>query len=238
MGRPDATDMSNPLDDNAAARDAILARVRAALAQAGKQPQPAAARAARIARRAHGPRPAMPADLVSRFLQRATDMASTVERLPSHAAIPTAVARYLDALVLPAAIAAQKSHRGVCWPEFADLDWRGAGLEIEPRPTAGDDRLGITGCLCAIAETGTIVVTSSPATPTATTLLPDTHVVVVREGDVVAGMEEAFARVRARHDGIPRAINMISGPSRTGDIEQTIVLGAHGPFRVHVLLVP
>jgi L-lactate dehydrogenase complex protein LldG len=62
--------------------------------------------------------------------------------------------------------------------------------------------------------------------------------VVVREGDVVAGMEEAFARVRARHDGIPRAINMISGPSRTGDIEQTIVLGAHGPFRVHVLLVP
>ena len=128
--------------------------------------------------------------------------------------------------------------RGVCWPEFADLDWRGAGLEIEARPTTGDDRLGITGCLCAIAETGTIVVTSSAATPTATTLLPDTHIVVVREGDVVAGMEDAFERVRVRHDHMPRAINMISGPSRTGDIEQTIVLGAHGPFRVHVLLVP
>ena len=230
--------MSNPLDDNAAARDAILARVRAALAHAGKKPQPAAARDARIARRAHGPRPAMPDDLVSRFLARATDMASTVERLPSRAGIPASVARYIDSLELPAAIAAQKSHRGVCWPEFADLDWRGAGLEIEARPTTGDDRLGITGCLCAIAETGTIVVTSSAETPTATTLLPDTHIAVVREGDVVAGMEEAFERVRARHDGMPRAINMISGPSRTGDIEQTIVLGAHGPYRVHVLLVP
>ena len=164
--------MTNPLDDNAAAREAILARVRAALAHQGKQPQPAAVRDARIARRTHGPRPAMPDDLVSRFLERATDMASTVERLPSRAAIPASVARYLDALELPAAIAAQKSHRGVCWPEFADLDWRGAGLEIEARPTAGDDRLGITGCLCAIAETGTIVVTSSAATPTATTLLP------------------------------------------------------------------
>jgi L-lactate dehydrogenase complex protein LldG len=230
--------MNNPLDDNASARDAILARVRAALAHQGKRPQPAAARDAHIARRAHGPRPAMPDDLVSRFLERATDMASTVERLPSRAAIPVSIARYLDALELPAAIAAQKSHRGVCWPEFADLDWRGAGLEIEARPTTGDDRLGITGCLCAIAETGTIVVTSSAATPTATALLADTHIVVVREGDVVAGMEEAFERVRAKHDSMPRAINMISGPSRTGDIEQTIVLGAHGPYRVHVLLVP
>jgi len=61
---------------------------------------------------------------------------------------------------------------------------------------------------------------------------------VLREGDVVAGMEEAFERVRAAHGGMPRAVNMISGPSRTGDIEQTIVLGAHGPYRVHVLLVP
>jgi len=165
-------------------------------------------------------------------------MASTVERLGSLEEVPTAVARYLDALELPPAIAVQKSHRGVCWPEFAWLDWRGAGLDIDVRPTVGDDRLGITGCLCAIAETGTLVVTSSKDTPTATTLLTDTHVAVVREGDVVSGMEEALARVRAAHGGMPRAINMISGPSRTGDIEQTIVLGAHGPYRVHILLVP
>ena len=230
--------MTTPIDDNAAAREAILARVRSALQRAGKAPQPAGAREARVARHAHGPRPSLPADLVARFLERATTMASTAERLDALEAVPAAVARYLDALELPPAIAVQKSHRGVCWPEFAWLDWRGAGLDIEVRPTVGEDRLGITGCLCAIAETGTLVVTSSKDTPTATTLLPDTHVAVVRATDVVAGMEEAFARVRAAHGGMPRAINMISGPSRTGDIEQTIVLGAHGPYRVHILLVP
>jgi L-lactate dehydrogenase complex protein LldG len=79
--------------------------------------------------------------------------------------------------------------------------------------------------------------TAGAATPTATTLLPDTHVAVVRSGRIVSGMEEAFALVRAEHPGMPRAVNMISGPSRTGDIEQTIVLGAHGPFRVHILLL-
>src|SRR5512139_2568124 len=127
--------MTSPIDDNAAAREAILARVRSALQRAGKAPQPASAREARVARHAHGPRPSLPADLVARFLERATTMASTVERLDALEAVPAAVARYLDALELPPAIAAQKSHRGVCWPEFASLDWRGAGLDIEVRPT-------------------------------------------------------------------------------------------------------
>src|SRR5262245_22721510 len=99
----------------------------------------------------------MPTDLVQRFLERATDMASTVERIASPEEIPAALARYLDALELPPALASQKSHQGVCWPEFASLDWRGASLAIEPRPTVGHDRLGITGCFCAIAETGTLV---------------------------------------------------------------------------------
>ena len=106
----------------------------------------------------------------------------------------------------------------MCWPEFAHLDWSGAGLSIEARPTAGHDRLGITGSFCAIAETGTLVITTSRDTPTATVLLPDTHVAVVRADRIVAGMEEAFALVRAANGGMPRAMNMISGPSRTGDI--------------------
>ena len=229
--------MTKFVEDNRASRDAVLERVRRALGHAGSRAQARADAEAYIAAKAQGPRPAMPADLVARFLQRATDMASTVERLPSLAAVPGAVARYLDALVLPPALAAQKSHTGVCWPELATLDWAGAGLAIEARPTTGDDRLGITGCFCAIAETGTLMFLSGADTPTATTLLPDTHVAVVRAGRIVSGMEEAFALVRAERGTMPRAVNMISGPSRTGDIEQTIVLGAHGPYRVHILLV-
>ncbi len=108
---------------------------------------------------------------------------------------------------------------------------------MEARPTIGNDRLGVTGCFCAIAETGTLVVLSGADTPTATVLLPDTHVAIVRAERVVRGMEEMFVLVRAECGSLPRAINMISGPSRTGDIEQTIVLGAHGPYRLHVIVV-
>jgi L-lactate dehydrogenase complex protein LldG len=228
--------MTTSIDGNGAAREAILGRVKKALGRREGDPQVRAQ--AYVAAHTQGPRPTLPADLVQTFVERARRMESTVERIASREEVPGAVARYLDALELPARIAEQKSHAGVCWPEFADLDWRGAGLSIEARPTLGADRLGITGALCAIAETGTLVVVSGPRTPTATTLLPDTHVAVLSGRDIVAGMEEAFARVRALPDGMPRAVNLISGPSRTGDIEQTIVLGAHGPYRVHVLLLP
>ncbi len=224
--------------DNGAARAAILGRVRAALGVREGDASRQAAAERYVAAHAQGPRPAMPADLVERFVARAGDMASTVERLASRDDIPSAVSRYVDALQLPPALAAQKSREGVCWPEFADLDWKGAGLAIEARPTRGHDRLGITGAFCAVAETGTLVFTTGADTPTASALLPDTHVAVLRASQVVSGMEEAFARVRAAHPGMPRAVNFMSGPSRTGDIEQTIVLGAHGPFRVHILLLP
>jgi L-lactate dehydrogenase complex protein LldG len=125
----------------------------------------------------------------------------------------------------------------VCWPAFADLDWTSAGLSIEVRPTVGDDLLGITGVFCAIAETGTLVIAAGADAPTATTLLPETHVAIVPANRIVDTMEDAFALIREERGRAPRAINLISGPSRTGDIEQTIVLGAHGPFRVHILVV-
>ena len=225
------------LADNRAARDAVLGRVRRALGKEGDRSAARAAAEAHVAARPQGPRPAMPAELATKFIQRARDMASTVEELAERREVPGAVARYIDALELPPALATQRSHAGVCWPELADLDWLGAGLAVEPRPTLGDDRLGITGAFCAIAETGTLVVLSGADTPTATTLLPDTWIAVVRRDRIVSGMEEAFALVRAERGPLPRAMNMISGPPRTGDIEQTIVLGAHGPYRVHILVV-
>jgi len=223
--------------DNRASRDAVLGRVRRALRHEGDRGEARAAAEAYVAAHAQGPRPTRPDDLVAHFRRRATDMASTVESIASVADIPAAVARYIDALVLPPALAAQQSRQGVCWPEFAGLDWQGAGLQIEARPTLGNDRLGITGCMCAIAETGTLVFTTGADTPSASALLPDTHIAVLRAARVVPGMEDAFALIRREREVMPRAVNMISGPSRTGDIEQTIVLGAHGPFRVHILVL-
>ena len=229
--------MAGLIKDNRGSRDAILGRVRKALGKTGSQAQACRDTDAYVAEHRQGPRPTMPSDLVAGFLQRATDMSSTIDRIDSVAAIPNAVARFLETVDLPPALASQRSRQGVCWPEFAHLDWTGAGLEIAARPTQGYDRLGITGSFCAIAETGTLVFVSGAETPTATTLLPDTHVAVVRADRIVSGMEEAFALLR-ENGPMPRAVNMISGPSRTGDIEQTIVLGAHGPYRVHILLLP
>jgi len=221
-------------------RERILGRVREALSRSGAARDEAVALAeaeAYVAARAQGPRPRRPHDLVAHFMRRATDMESTVVRIGERREIPVSVARYLDALELAPALAAQRSRQGVCWPELADLDWAGAGLEIEPRPTTGADKLGITGAFCAIAETGTLVLVSGALTPTGTMLLPDTHIAVVSAARIVAGMEEAFALIRGEHGVLPRAVNLVSGPSRTGDIEQTIVLGAHGPYRVHILVV-
>lgn len=222
---------------NKASRDAVLARVRKALGRTGSDAEARARADAYVAAHGHGPRPSMPGDLVERFMNRAGDMASTVERIASIAEVPARVARYVDALRLPERIASQRATSGVCWPEFAGLDWAAAGLAIEARPTVGHDRLAITGCCCAIAETGTLVFTSGADTSTASALLPDTHVAVLRAERIVSGMEEAFALVRKERATMPRAVNLISGPSRTGDIEQTIVLGAHGPYRVHILVL-
>jgi len=221
------------IDDNRASREAVLARVRAALGRRGPGANATAAAHAYIAEQRQGPRPSLPGDRVQRFLERAGDMASTVERVANLDDAPRAVARYLDAIVS----SPPATRAGVCWPEFATLGWTEAGMSLESRPTVGHDALGVTGCFCAIAETGTLAFLTGTETPTATFLLPETHVAIVRADQVVPGMEEAFELIRRDRSQWPRAMNFVSGPSRTGDIEQTIVLGAHGPRRLHIVLV-
>jgi len=169
-------------------------------------------------------------DAVARFRERALGLASTVDDVATLAAIPAAVARYLAAHSLPLA--------GVCWPEFAGLDWRGAGLAVESRAARGADPVGITGAFFAIAETGTLMTVSGPETPSTVSLLSETHVAVVSRSRIVRGMEEAWQLARSELGKLPRAVNFISGPSRTADIEQTVTVGAHGPYRVHVILAP
>ena len=226
------------IDDNRHSRDAVLARVRAALGRRGNGEDARDAAHAYIAAHRQGPRPATAADGVERFVTRAGDMESTVERVATLDDVAPAIGRYVLALNATCADPEQDPHAGVCWPEFGWLDWKAAGITIESRPTVGHDALGVTGCYCAIGETGTLVFVTGAETPTGTFLLPETHVAIVRADQIVPAMEDAFARIRAEYASAwPRAINLVSGPSRTGDIEQTIVLGAHGPRRLHIVLV-
>ena len=109
---------------------------------------------------------------------------------------------------------------------------------MDPGPTLspGRFRLGITGSFCALAETGTIVLLSGEKEHATTSLLPETHVAVVSRKRIVVSMEDVWDLVRTEVGKLPRQVNFVSGPSRTADIEMTLVYGAHGPFRVHIIL--
>ena len=125
-------------------------------------------------------------------------------------------------------------------PQLEAYDWAGQRM-LSLRRGRGEavDQVSITGAFAGIAETGTLVMTSGPEHPVTLNLLPDTHVVVLRAADIVGGYEDVWARLRERYgkNGMPRTVNTITGPSRTGDIEQTIELGAHGPRRMHIVVV-
>ncbi len=209
-------------------RDHILERVRAGLGQPDFVSRRAAA-LAHLASRRRGPQPVLAGDLVERFWAKAVRLSSSVAVVGGRAAMLLAVRDSLDG--------GELGRNAVVAPEVAGFDWPGAGLSCAARSAVDADTVGITSCFCAIAETGTLMLLSGPDTPATVSLLPETHIALVPTGRIVATMEDAFALLRAEGGGeLPRAVNFISGPSRTGDIEQTIVLGAHGPCRVHLVV--
>jgi L-lactate dehydrogenase complex protein LldG len=229
MTAPSSPDSVDQLDTTTA-RSKILGRIRAARGRQGEAtPGERADALAWIARQSEGPRPTVSEDVVAHFEAQATRMSSTTERVQGMAAVPQAVASYLQNLGLPM--------QAVCWNTLGDLDWAAAGLEVEARRPQADDLVGISSVFAAVAETGTLMMLSGPDTPASMHLLPETHIAVVPVDRVVSHYEDGFKRARAQRGQLPRATNLVSGPSRTGDIEQTIVLGAHGPYRVHVILV-
>jgi L-lactate dehydrogenase complex protein LldG len=168
-------------------------------------------------------------DVSERFVRCAQALQSTCVTLASLREVPSAVATYLHQHQLP--------HEIALWPEFAALDWQAAGISCAERPALDTDLVGVSGCFAAIAETGTLMLCSHANTPATTSLLPETHIAIVPTHRIVATMEDGFALLRKELGMPPRAVNFVSGPSRTGDIEQTITLGAHGPYRVHILLI-
>ena len=170
---------------------------------------------------------------VALFCQWAEANNASVARVAA-ADVPGEVAGYLTRNNLPAEAAIAPS------PALEAYDWASQKmLSLRRGRGEGSDQVSITGAFAGIAETGTLVTTSGPDHPVTLNLLPDTHIVVLRESDIVGGYEEVWQRLRARYgkDRMPRTVNTITGPSRTGDIEQTIELGAHGPRRMHIVVV-
>jgi L-lactate dehydrogenase complex protein LldG len=223
------------------ARDDILAGIRAALSRGALDPAQQAALQARLTAHRRNLVPARATSLdpegrVDLFVAMAEAAQATVARLPDSAEVPAAVARYLAAENLPAELKIAPD------PGLDALPWhKWPLLQIARGRAAPADAVSLTPSFAAIAETGTLMLVSGPTTPTTLNLLPDTHIALVYADQIVATYEDGWDRLRAglpaAGAALPRTVNFITGPSRTGDIEQQIVLGAHGPRRLHILVV-
>lgn len=216
-------------------RERILAGVRSALRRGRLEPSAEAELHARIAAHHRNPIPARAVALddaqrIELFVAMAEEVQATVVRVASPGAVPEAVVGFLASENLPAELVMAPD------PALDAIPWQLRPLlQIRRGRAEAADKVSLTPCHAAIAETGTLMLISGPTTPTTLNFLPDTHIVIVRAAQVVASYEDAWGSLRT--GALPRVVNFITGPSRTADIEQHIELGAHGPRRLHIVLV-
>ncbi|MEM7499108.1 MAG: LUD domain-containing protein [Pseudomonadota bacterium] len=212
------------------ARDRILERIRR---QAGDGE--AAARAERLAKAgARGPVPAQGQkagkERIALFMEKALAADATVSRIENPAALPRALAEELRGRNLPAAV---RLGADPMLNEALEAD--AAGLEVSHGPGRLVEPVTLSRAVLGSAETGTLLLASGKDNPVTLTFLGESHFVLLREEDVCAGFEELWARFR--DTGLdPRTVNLVTGPSRSADIGQTLQLGAHGPIALHIFL--
>ena len=218
----------------ATARAEMLARIRGALGRG----EPGDEQRRRVLQRCAAPSANLiPArgqghDLPAQFIAEAERVNATTARLAAWTEVPAAVAQALATAGLPPRV------RMVVDARLAGLAWP-SDLELLTGAAVDGDRASVAVAFAGIAETGTLMLLSSPASPTTLNFLPELHIVVLAETAIVGAYEDAWVRLRAVLGGgvMPRVVNWITGPSRTADIEQTLLLGAHGPRGLHIVLV-
>lgn len=220
------------------ARDTLFASIRASLGVTGDEPARRAVVAERLTQHPRGVVPARgqlaPQERVKLFAQMVEAAAGSAEILPDASHVPAAVAALLRRHNLPMQV-----RRGDD-PRLAALPWnKERTLEVSTGASDGHQLASVSHAFAGVAETGTLIMASGTDNPTTLNFLPDTHIVVIDAKDVAGDYETVWAGLREKFgiDALPRAINMITGPSRSADIAQILILGAHGPRRLHVLVV-
>jgi len=221
--------------DNQARKAAILGSIRRGL---GRGALPADQTMMIQARLAAHPRQVIPArsqqdhaTLVALFIANATREYATIDRVADRAALPEAIATYLRGQNLPLDLVIAPH------PDFDTIDWAAEPiLTTRPGRATPADMVSLQAGFAGIAETGTLMLPSGAHTPTTLNLLPDTEIVVLDTSAIVGPYEDAFDRLRAAGP-MPRNVMLVTGPSRSADIERTLELGAHGPRRLHIVLV-
>jgi L-lactate dehydrogenase complex protein LldG len=213
-------------------RDRMLAAIRAGVSRSATRDVPK-------------PRPVIPQRgqlegraLVDLFRKQAETASATVVEVARAEDVPAAVSEYLRGRNLPPQVRLAPD------PRIDRLDWKSQPLlETSTGISDGHDTASVTPVLSGIAETGTLMVHSGADTPNTLHFLPETHIAVVYADELVGTYEEAWTALRAKLGGnladgaIPRTVSMVTGPSRSADIGKILLMGAHGPKRLHIILV-
>ncbi len=172
------------------------------------------------------------AEQIALFISNVEREFGSVARVATGDAVPEAVAAYLAAQNLPSEIVIAPH------PELRAMPWGDRPLlRLREGRAQASDAVSVQHAFAAIAETGTLMFPSAPERPTTLTLLPDTAIVVLMTERMVGAYEEAWDLLRDELGDMPRNVMLVTGPSRSADIEQALELGAHGPRRLHVVLV-
>jgi len=199
------------------ARDAILANIRTRRVKSAPRPSPY-----RL--------PALAKETVGQFIERARASGADVRQLAGTKDIPAAVAEALRDRNLPAIVHLPPDER------WHTLPWDAASGLTLSREAPGCDDTAINVVPYAIAETGTLAFLSDANQPASWHFRPGFEIAVVRSEDILPYLESVLAKTKIA-GSLPHTINLVTGPSRTGDIEQTLELGAHGPKALLVLVV-
>lgn len=170
-------------------------------------------------------KPAVPSPLTDALIAQMESVQMSVVRLQTHKEVSAAVDWYVQEHDIEGDITVS--------PSLQHLDWH---RKVRFGAASGAESVSVTSAMAAVAETGSIALPSGANTPATLNFLPENHIVVLYESQIVEHLEDVWTQIRSA-DEIPRSINLVTGPSRTGDIEITIELGAHGPRRMHVLLI-
>ena len=167
------------------------------------------------------------------FKAEAERAQASLAEVAGWAEAPAEIARFLRENNFPATLRMGDD------PRLGAAPWGETSLEILHGASDGGDVNAVSVAFAGIAESGTLALVSGPDNPTTLNFLADNHIVVLPREAIEADYESVFAKLRAAYGkgGAPRALNFITGPSRSADIEQTLLLGAHGPRRLHIVVV-
>ena len=219
------------------ARDDILSNIRRSLGITGSEAIRRAMVEERLERAPKGVIPARgqqdAAGRVMLFRAQAEAALASVSTVGAVDDVPQEVARYLRDHNLPATIRIGSD------PRLVAMNWAATVLDVSHGRSDGDDLNAVSYAFGGVAESGTLAIASGPENPSTLNFLPDNHIVVLSTKDIVGDYESIWTRLRMAYGKgtMPRTLNYITGPSRSGDIEQTMLLGAHGPRRLHIVLV-